>query len=835
MKDFSFKKILPHLIAIVIFIAVSMVYFAPLMEGKQLNQSDNLQYQGASKEISDYRVATGNEALWTNSMFGGMPAYQISVVFSSNMVKYIDRILHLGLPGQAGMVFLYFIGFYIMLLAFKVNQKLSTIGAIGFGFSSFFLIILAVGHNTQAIAIGYIAPVIAGVILCFRGKYILGGILSALFLALEFNANHLQITYYLMLIIFVLVVFEFIYKYKEKKLKEFFKAVIILFAAAFLAIGTNFTNLWSTYEYGKESTRGKSELTANLEDKTSGLDRSYAVAYSYGRMETFTLLIPDFMGGSSDGELGKGSDTYKALQQNNVPTSEANKFIKHLPMYWGPQGSTYGPVYVGAILCFLFVLGLFIVKGKYKWWLLVTTILAILLSWGKNLMWFSNLFFDYIPGYDKFRAVSMTLVIVEFCIPLLGLLALKNIFSNDISKEAKVKALKYSSIITLGIIILFGFLGSMFFDFISASDKQLPEWLIGPIQSDRHGLLMADSFRSFVFIALTAAGLWLYAINKFKNKNILIIGIGALILIDMWTIDKRMLNADNFVKKSKVAAEFTKSKCDDIILADNSKDYRVLNLDNPFNDAITSYYHKSIGGYHGAKLKRYQELIESRISEELAVIQDAFSSKSSDSSKMMTLKHIPVLNMLNTKYLIFSTREGEQVPLENRNALGNAWFVDNYKIVANADAEIAALKNFKPSMTAIIDKRFENMVSNYKSKKDSASSITMTSYQPNDLIYDSKTSKEQLAVFSEIYYEKGWNVYVDGVLKPYFRTNYVLRGMIIPAGTHKIEWKFEPKVYYTGEKISYAFNILLILVVIGGIFLELRGNKKETVEVAEKP
>ncbi|MGD0709791.1 MAG: YfhO family protein [Bacteroidales bacterium] len=835
MKDLNVKKILPHLVAIAIFIAITMVYFSPLMEGKHLNQSDNQQYQGASKEIADYRAETGKEALWTNSMFGGMPAYQISVMYSSNMVKYFDHILHLGMPGQSGMVFLYFLGFYILLLAFKVDQKLSTIGAIGFGFSSFFFIILAVGHNTQAIAIGYMAPVVAGVILSFRGKYIGGGILTALALALEIYANHVQITYYLMLILFILIIVEFINKFKEKKLKEFFKVIVIIAGAGILAVGVNFTNLWSTYEYGKASTRSKSELSSNAADKTTGLDRSYVTDYSYGKMETFTLLIPNFFGGSSEGELGKSSDTYKILQQNNVPNPE--KITKHLPLYWGPQDFVYGPVYAGAILCFLFVLGLFIVKGKYKWWLLVATVLGIMLAWGKNLMWFTNIFLDYIPGYDKFRAVSMTMVIAEFCIPLLGLLALKNMFSSEITKETKVKALKYSSIITLGVIVLFGFLGSMFFDFISSNDKELasagyPDWLVSAIQSDRHGLLLADSFRSLILIALVAVGLWLYTINKFKNKNILIIGIGLLILVDMWTVDKRMLNADNFVSKTKFTAEFIKTKCDEAILSDNSLDYRVLNLENPFNDARTSYYHKSIGGYHGAKMKRYQELIENCIAGELRLIQTAFSSKSPDSALMITLKHLPVLDMMNTKYLIYNP---QAPPLPNRYALGNAWFVNHYKIVPNADAEIEAMKDFNPSQTAIIDKRYESMVSNYKNRKDTSSSITLSSYTPNDLVYNVKTSKEQLAVFSEIYYDKGWNAYIDGASTPapYFRTNYVLRGMVVPAGTHKIEWKFEPKVYYTGEKVSYTFNILLILVVVGGLVIELLGgNKKKTADVA---
>ena len=834
MKDFNFKTIAPHIAAIAIFIVVAIMYFSPLIEGKQMRQSDNLQFQGSSKEIADYRATTGKEALWTDRMFGGMPAYQISMSYPSNFVKYFYQIFHLWLPSQAGMMFLYFLGFYILLLVMRVDPKLSIIGAIGFGFSTFFLIILAVGHNTQSIAIGYMAPVLAGVILCYRGKYILGGIITMLFIALELNANHVQITYYLVLIIVALSIAEFISKYKEKKLNVFFKAVLVMGIATFMALGTNLTNLWATYEYGKYSTRSRSELTSDKEDKTSGLDRSYVTAYSYGKMESFTLLIPNYMGGSSNGSLSKSSDSYKALQENNVPNAE--NYIKQLPLYWGPQGSTEAPVYAGAILCFLFILGLFIVKGKYKWWLVSATVLSLFLAWGKNFMWFTNLFLDYMPGYDKFRAVSMTLVIAELCIPLLGLLALKNIFSNDITKEIKLKALKYAGAITLGAIVIFGFLGGSFYDFTSSSDAEMkqggfPDWLINAIVSDRHNLLLSDSLRSFVYIALTIAILWLFVINKIKNRNIAIVGIGLLILIDMWSVNKRFVNDDNFTTKSKITSVFAKSKCDEAILADNSLNYRVLNLQNPFNDGITSYYHNSIGGYHGAKLKRYQELIENCLAVEMGRITATFSTKSVDSAMNIALRRIPVLNMLNAKYIIYNA---EAMPIKNNYALGNAWFVNQFKVVPDADAEIAAMKdNFNPSQTAIVDKRYESLVANYKNSKDSTSSINLTSYQPNDLVYESKTTKDQLAVFSEIYYDKGWNAYVDGKISPSFRANYVLRAMVVPSGNHKIEWKFEPAAYYTGEKVSLAFNILFIILIVGGIIIEIK-NAKKTEDTTEK-
>ncbi|MFA4852533.1 MAG: YfhO family protein [Bacteroidales bacterium] len=828
MRNFNIKSFVPHIIAIVLFVVITMVYLSPLLEGKQLKQGDITNFQGVSKEIADYRAATGKEALWTNRMFGGMPAYQISVVYKTNLINYIDRAIKLWLPHPAGLIFLYFLGFYILLLVLGVDKRLGIVGAIAFAFSSYFFIILDAGHNSKANAIGYMAPVIAGIILTFNGRYWLGAAVTTFFLALEINANHLQITYYLLLIIIILGMAELVSKFKEKEFKKFFRAIGILVICLFLAAGANIANLWSTYEYGKDSTRSKSELTSDKANKTTGLDRDYATDWSYGKMETFTLLIPNFMGGSSQQELTKSSDTYKALKENGIQGSE--KFIKSLPLYWGDQPFTSGPVYVGAIMVFLFILGLFIVKGKYKWWLLSATILSVFLAWGKNMMWFSDFFFDYIPGYNKFRAVSMTLVIAEFCIPLLGLLALKNIFSNDISKEIKLRSLKFAGAITLGLIVIFGFFSGAFFDFISAGDQEMktngyPDWLISSIQSDRHGILLNDSFWSFILIALTVLGLWFFSINKLKKINILIVFIGILVLFDMWTVDKRYLNSDNFVSKNKMNVVFTESKCDEIILSDNSKDYRVLNLNNPFNDAYTSYYHNSIGGYHGAKLKRYQELIETRLYEEILKIKNAFSAKPPDSALYVTLKKLPVLNMLNTKYIIYNP---EAPPLKNPNALGNAWFIDNFRIVANADSEIVALNNFNPASTAIVDKRFESKVSNYKNKKDSASVINLESYQPNNLVYKSKTTKDQLAVFSEIYYNKGWNVYIDGKPGEYFRTNYILRAMIIPAGEHKIEWKFEPVVYYTGIKASLAFNLLLIIAVLGFLVLEIKGKKQKT-------
>ncbi|NTW34151.1 MAG: hypothetical protein HGB12_16290, partial [Bacteroidetes bacterium] len=545
MKKININSFKPHVLAILLFIVISMVYLWPLLEGKRLEQGDIKNFAGMSKEIADYRESTGKEALWTNRMFSGMPAYQISVIYKTNFISFYDKAIKLFLPHPAGLVFLYFLGFYILLLVLGFDKRLGILGAIAFAFSSYFFIILDAGHNSKANAIGYMAPVIAGIILTFNGRLWLGGALTAVFLALEINANHLQITYYLALAIIILGIVEFISKYKEKELKKFFSASGVLIIALILSIGTNIANLWATSEYVQDSTRGKSELTAHNENKTSGLDKDYATDWSYGKMESFTLLIPNYMGGSSTTELSKNSNTNKLLKESGIPNSE--KYIKNLPTYWGDPIFTSGPVYAGAIIVFLFILGLFIVKGKYKWWLLSTVILSLFLAWGRNMMWFTDVFFDFVPGYNKFRSVSMTLVIAELCIPLLAMLALKNIFDDEIPKKDKIKSFKYAGIITLGILIIFGFLAGSFLDFVSPNDAQtakmylnygFPEGFMAAIQSDRPGMLTADTFRSLIFIVLAASVIWLYISNKLKNVTIVIAILSALVIIDMWTIDK---------------------------------------------------------------------------------------------------------------------------------------------------------------------------------------------------------------------------------------------------------------------------------------------------------
>jgi len=802
MKNINFKKLLPYLAAILIFLTVIFVYLSPLLEGKQLRQGDIVSWSGASKETADFRLShPGEEPLWTNAMFGGMPAYMISLLTPSNdIISFFDKAMCLFvLPHPANMIFVYFIGFFILLLVLGVDPWLSIIGALAFGFSSYFFIIIEAGHNSKATTIGYMAPVFAGIILTMRGKYLWGGILTALFLALIIKMNHVQMTYYLMILIIIYMISELYSKIKEKQLAMFFKASAVLLFAVILALGSNITTLWTSYEYSKDTIRGKTELTSNAEVKTKGLDLDYATQWSYGIDETFTLLIPNFKGGSSSGKLGESSEAYAVLKQNGVPNIKA--ITSQMPLYWGPQPFTSGPVYAGAIFIFLFVLGLFIVKTPLKWVLFIATALSIMLSWGKHFMPLTQFFFDYFPMYSKFRAVSSILVIAELCIPLLGILALNQIITKKTDKSEVLKYGKISLYVTAGISLLFAIAGSSFFDFRSAGDAQLPypEWLMNAIVADRKSIFIMDAWRSVLFIVLAAGFIWAFIENKIK-KEYFIAAFIFLVVIDMGFVDWRYFDNSNFTNKKNVQTPFQPTEADLLILEDKDPNYRVFNVTvSSFNDASTSYFHKSVGGYHAAKLRRYQDLIEHQISK----------------------NNVKVFNMLNTKYFIAPDQNKQPQAQRNVAALGNAWFVENYKIVENPDSEINALSDFEPATTAIVDKRFNDYVKDFKPGKDSTSTIVLTKYLPNHLTYQSTTKKEELAVFSEIYYANGWNAYIDGKSVPYIRVNYVLRAMKIPQGNHKIEFKFEPKAYFTGEKIGFASSILLLLLFLGMITKEI--------------
>ncbi len=810
MKKFETKNAWPYLIAIVAFLAISVVYFSPVLEGKKLRQADVTNWKGMSKEIKDYREASGEEPLWTNSMFGGMPAYQISVHYKNNFVHKISKVLTLWLPRPLDIVFLYFLGFFILLLVMRVNPWLSFLGAIGFAFSSYFFIILEAGHITKAIAIAYMGPVLAGIILAYRGKYLWGLALTAFFLSIELSANHLQITYYLLMIVVLYGIFQFFENLREKKLPHFFKASGVLVVAAILAVSVNIANIWSTYEYGKYTIRGKSELTSESHNRTSGLDIDYATQWSYGVPETFTLLIPDFMGGGSGRTPDMDSKTYEELQKY-FPKNQANQYINFFSLYWGKQPFTSGPVYAGAIFMFLFILGLFVVKGKYKWWLLSATVLSIMLAWGKNFMPLTEFFLHYMPGYNKFRAVSTTLVIAEFCIPLLGILAVKEIASGKIDAKATVQKLAYALGTTVGLILLVMLFAGSAFDFSAASDARLlqaglPQSILDALEADRLSLLRSEGIRSILFILIAAISLWAIIKQKIKKEYAFITLILAA-TIDMWAVNRRYLSTENFEDARKVESPFTPSAADQQILQDNDPNFRVLNTTvNTFNDASTSYYHKSIGGYHGAKLRRYQEIIDNHIAN----------------------NNMKVLNMLNTKYFIMTGADKQAVARLNPAALGNAWTVDKIRFVDNADEEIDALADFAPASEAIVDKRFEGTIGDFVAQPDSAASIKLKSYLPNELIYEFNSEKDEAVVFSEIYYDKGWKAYIDGEEAPYFRTNYILRGMIIPKGQHEIKWEFRPKAYYTGTAVSGIASgliIILMLIALGKGYKEALHNK----------
>ena len=839
MKNIDYKKFIPYVVAIVVFIAISLIYFSPLLEGKQLYQSDIVNYRGSAQEIKDYRQATGEEALWTNSMFGGMPAYQIDVSFKTNVAKVFNNIFKLWLPHPASILMVLLLCFFILMLTLKADPWLAMVGAVAFAFSSYFFLTISVGHNAKTLAVAYMPAVLAGIITAYRGKYLLGAALTALFMAIEIAVNHVQMTYYLMMILGFVVLFEFIYAILKKSMANFWKATAVIVVAGCISLLPNISNLWTSYEYMKETIRGKPELTSNQEIRSSGLDKDYITQWSYGVGETFTLMIPNVKGGG-DARLGENKSALDKVDRN------LRKQIAQQNHYWGNMPFTAGPVYAGAFVCFLFVLGLFIVKGRLKWALFGVTVLAILLAWGHNFMPLTDFFIDYVPFYNKFRAVSSILIIAELTIPILAILALKEIADNPGLIKEKKTVFFVSLGLTAGLTLLFVLLPKMFFDFIKdteavqfdgyiqqgANQTQIDDF-ISNLEIARISIFRMSCLRTILFIVIGAAMLWAYASAKKISKYLLYAGVGALILIDMVPIDKKYLNNDNFIAKNKNENPFVESAADQAILADTTAAFRVMNLtvSNFTTDATTSFYHQSIGGYHAAKLRRYQDLIEHRLFNEQERLVKTLQAGPSDSVLTATLYGLTSLNMLNTKYFIYNP---DARPMRNPAAMGNAWFVNRVKMVANADEEIKAMDNFVPATTAIVDKRFERELGGLKIARDSAAAIRLVKYTPNHLIYEtSKLKSDQLAVFSEIYYNKGWNAYIDGQAKPYLRANYVLRAMVIPAGAHKIEFKFEPRSYLTGEKVSLAGSVLLLLIIATALYFEFRKKRGASAEPLE--
>jgi hypothetical protein len=810
------KPILPHLIAVIIFIVVSFVYFYPVLEGKVLKANDSTVSKINSKEIQDFRVKNGREPLWTNSIFSGMPAYLISTRYPGNLMKYTDSFLRI-FKMPVSVLFLSMIGFYILLLIFEVNPWLAIAGALAYSFSSFFFQILGAGHNTQAIALAYMPPVIGGIYYAYRHNALKGALLTAFFLALEIQANHPQITYYAIICLLVFVIVEFVYSFKNNTVIKFLKTSSILIIPFVIAIGINFASLYTVYEYGKYSIRGKSDLKIKNEITASGLDKDYITYWSYGVDETFNLLIPNYKGGSSR-PFGRDSETFKALVKN-MAQAEANGLQK----YWGSQPGTDGPHYAGAIVIFLFVLGLILIKGPEKWWLLSATALSIMLAWGKNFIPLTNLFIDYFPGYNKFRAVTMILVIAQFCIPLLGFLALRDIFNGTLSKKEITRSLKIAAGITGGFTLLAIIIPGIAGSFLESFENSFPSWLKTALIADRKELLRNDSFRSLVFILLSAGVIWGFISDKLKNGHAILI-ITVLIVIDLWTVDKRYLNSDRFENPSVIQKSFIPSEADKFILRDQGQN-RVLNLSgSTFNDNTpTSYFHKSVGGYHGAKMERYQELIDTSLNRDISLIMNAGRNAQSLEDFQSAFKGINALNMLNTKYVIYRP---DVPPLVNNNALGNAWFAEKAMMVENANEEISAINVFNPSKEAVINNIFKDQVPSTFFPVTDNEKIELVSYQPDELIYKYSAKEKKLVVFSEIYYPAGWKCYIDGKESKYFRTDYVLRGMVVPAGDHEIKFAFKPLSYIVGNKISLASSVVLILMLAGYFATKIKMKTK---------
>jgi len=813
------------------FILIS-IYFQPVFQGQEIQMGDIQSFSGMTQEVRDYRETTGEEAFWTTSMFSGMPTYHLGLQYPANWWNSIRNVYFELVPSPISFVLLYFLGFYLLLNVLGLKPELSAIGAIAFAFSSYFFIILKAGHTSKAAAIGFMAPILAGIILAYRGKILLGAVLAAVFTALEIASNHFQITYYLLLVILVIGIAYLVDAIREKTIPQFLKASGVLLIAGLLGVGPNVGMLWTTSEYASETIRGKSELSPqDGEPESSGLDKEYALGWSYGQAETFTLLIPNFHGGASNTKVSRDTDAYQQLRADRLPT------------YWGGQPFTEGPVYVGAIIVFLFVLGALVVKGPLKWGLVAATILSILLAWGKNLEWFTDLFFYNVPLYNKFRAVTMILVIAEMTMPLLGMLGLHHLIkamNSDTDNAILARQTLIAGGVTGGLSLIFWLIGPTLFDFTGYNDTRFQQQVVDILRDLRMNMFRADALRAFLLIGVSTGALWLYIQERLKLNWVLII-LGVLIVGDMWAVNKRYLDHENFSRRENYEKP-APSPASQFILQNEEEDahYRVLNLStNPFENSQMAFFHHCIGGYHAAKLRRYQDLIDRRLRPEIQqfgqamqAMQDDTTGRSMMFSYQQAFQNLHTLNMLNAQYII---TDPQQRPLENPYAMGNAWFVGQMQLVPNADEEMAAIQDFNPAERAVIDQRFEEQLSGFQPVDSVVGRITLTDYSPNQLTYTSNSSQEQLAIFSEIYYndEKGWKAYIDDEEVPHFRANYVLRGLRVPAGEHSIVFRMEPKSYYLGETISLIASIILLLGVLGFLgwmYWQQRNGGKDTAE-----
>ena len=831
----TLKKCLPDAIVVALFAVISFAYFlVPVSQGKILFRHDSQASVGLGQELTEYEQRTGEVTRWTNSLFSGMPTYQISPAYSStDGLSTAMSAYHLWLPDYVWFLFAYLLGFYILLRAFNFRQSLAALGSILWAFSSYFLIIIAAGHLWKVMALAYLPPMIAGVVLAYRGKYLWGFIVTVVFTAFEVKANHVQMTYYYLFIVLFMVVAYLVQAIREKRLQHFLKASGVLVAAALIGVAINISNLYHTWEYQKESMRGKSELTkANSANQTSsGLDRDYITQWSYGIDETLTLLVPDAKGGAS-----------VPLSQNATAMAKANPEVQNMlpqlyeavPQYFGTQPGTSGPVYVGAFVLFLFVLGLFIVKTPLKWALLAATILSILLSWGHNFMGFTNFFLDYVPMYAKFRTVASILVIAEFTIPLLAALALKRIVDEPTVLTKNMKFVYASLALTAGVALVMALMPSMMGPFVSDQERQMlsgiqgmtpdvQNMMLSSIATMRAAMVSADAWRSIIVIIIGVAMLLLYKAQKIKPLY-LIVGISALCLIDLWQVDKRYLNDEMFVPKSERDTPQQATATDMEILKDKALSYRVLNFaSGAFNENNTSYFHKSIGGYHPAKLRRYQEMIDKYIAPEMQAAMQAIGSKGGVMSEVDGRKLFPVLNMLNAKYFIVPLQGNATTSIQNPYAQGNGWFVDKLTYVADANAEYAEVGKIDVSHEAVADKKFEAVLGQ-TAANDSTASVVLTKYEPNNMTYTVNSAKGGVVVFSEVYYP-GWSATIDGQPAELGRVNYILRALNVKAGKHEVVLDFHPSSISITETIAYTALAVLLLAICAALFVEWKKRK----------
>jgi hypothetical protein len=817
----SWRLLWPHLLAVIGFAILSVAYVSPVLQGKKLNMHDDKQAKAAAKEVVTYHEKTGEWSGWTNSMFSGMPAFMIAGDYPTSLSTKIGQGVNKILPAPANYLLIALVSSYLLFLVLGAGGGLAALGAIGFAFASFNLISLEAGHVSKVIAIAYAPGVLAGILLAFRKNWLVGSATTAFFLSLELYANHVQITYYLGISIIALVAVEGYVLIKKGETKKLILVLAGLGLSAAIAVSNHTTRLWNAYDYTKETIRGKSDLTpppgSPAEKNPDGVGKEYAFHYSYGVAETLTLLIPNVHGGSSVGSLTPSSETYKVLINRGVDPAQAQGFVKQLPLYWGDQPQTGGPAYAGAIIFFLFVLALFIVKSPLKWWAAGLVLLYVIWACGKNLAGINYLFFDYFPMYSKFRAVTMTLALAQLLMVLLSVLALKKIVNREISWAELQRPFLISLGITAGICLILAVAPGIFFSFQSASDARFAEGvgdiafgqqIVNAIVSDRAGMLKGDAFRSFIFIILSAGLIWLWMKEKIKPV-VLFSGLIILMVFDTFGVDKRYLNDEDFVSAYALDHNNAMSPADEKILSDPDPDFKVLDLSaqqGPFNSAEASYFHKSVGGYHGAKLRRYQELFERQIAKQGA--------------------NPGILAMLNTKYFISVDEKGNKVVIPQSEAYGHAWFVNSYRIVPNADAEMKALDTLKPRTEAVIDQRFADQLKGLTIQSDSTDKISLITYKPNELTYESSSKAEGLAVFSEIYYNvrDEWKVTIDGKPADILRANYVLRALRVPAGKHTIVFKFEPVSVVAGGKVDLVSSLLLIALIVGAVVVSAKNK-----------